>query len=194
MNFLDDLDQLNKNQDDGFRGTNDQVYNEHNYILSPDKNPEFFYGLQNMLKDHDAKFYIYNKNGFTQEDLNQITYINSELLYSSYFKDVISLNELQYFHNLRKIYSFSFINCKKLKSIIFPENLKNIEFNSFKFCKSLKEIVFQKNIPYIERFGFSYCYSLEKIVIPKKFKDNIKNIFPDSNFDIDLSKVNITYI
>ena len=210
MNFLDDLDQLNKNQDDGFRGTNDQVYNEHNYILSPYKNPEFFYNLLNMCK---KRFFPYNENGFTQEDLGQIPYIESNLFNSSFYDNVTSLDELQYFHNLRKIYSFSFINCQKLKSVIlpknlqnissngfyycrslekvvFPENIQSIESNSFSLCTSLKELILPKNIQFIDDYSFQECSSLEKIIIPKNFKNRIEDLFGK----IDLSKVNITYI
>ena len=162
--FFDDLDKLNPNQDDGFRGTNDQVYNKHNYILSPDKNPEFFYGLCDMCEYYQIP---YNKNGFLQEDLDKITFIKSDNDWISFFQDIISLDELQYFHNLKKIYSWSFYNCRDLKSIIFPENLKVIQDNAFDGRSSLKEII-----------------------IPEKFKDSIEYIF----YNVDLTKVNITYI
>ena len=32
--FFDDLDQLNKNQDDGFGDVNGNIYDEHDFILS----------------------------------------------------------------------------------------------------------------------------------------------------------------
>ena len=70
--FFDDLDKLNPNQDDGFNGINRDIYDEHDYILSPYKNPEFFYGLCNMYS------YFDNKIGFTQEDLDQITYMEND--------------------------------------------------------------------------------------------------------------------
>ena len=169
-NFLDitsDLDQLNKlnpNQDDEFGGTNDQVYDEHDYILSPYKNPEFFEGLCNMCEHYQIP---YNKNGFLQEDLNQITLIDSDDNCRSYFKNVISLDELQYFHNLKEINYKCFSECKKLKSIILPKNL---------------EIIYE--------YSFEHCSSLKEIVIPKRFKSLMKNIFSEVN----LKKINITYI
>ena len=133
--FFDDLDKLNK--DDGFRGTNDQVYDEHDYILSPYKNPEFFEGLCNMCKD---KGFQYNENGFTQKDLDKITYIDSVMFAKSYFQDVTSLDELQYFNNLEEIDSWGFQNCEKLKSIIDEiESMKKEEFppkfTEQKICK-----------------------------------------------------------
>ena len=156
MNFLDDLDQLNKNQDDGFSGINRDIYDKYNYILSQDRNPEFFEGLCKMCKDSFPKLPS-NKNGFTQEDLDKIEniYCNSK----SYFKNVTSLDELQYFHNLEKIYSWSFYNCRDLKSIIFPENLKKIKNNSFFNCISLEKVIFPENI----KFGFT----APKMVIDK---------------------------
>ena len=185
--FLDDLDKLNPNQYDGFRGTNDQVYNEHNYILSRDKNPEFFYGLCDMCEYYQIP---YNKNGFLQEDLDKITFIKSDNDWISFFQDIISLDELQYFHNLKKIYSWSFYNCRDLKSIIFPENLKVIQDNAFGGRNSLEELKFPENIQVIEKYSFSYCTSLKEIIIPERFKDNMKYIF----YKVDLTNVNITYI
>ena len=161
--FFDDLDKLNK--DDGFRGTNANIYDQHDYILNPDKNPEFFEGLCNMCKEYYPNLPS-NENGFTQEDLDKITYI-SDIDWISFFQDVTSLDELQYFHNLEIIKLFSFTNCIKLKSVIFPENIKKIYYRSFYRCSSLKEII-----------------------IPERFKDNMKNIF----YNVDLTKINITYI
>ena len=183
--FFDDLDQLNKNQDDGFSGINRDIYDKYNYILSQDRNPEFFEGLCKMCKDSFPKLPS-NKNGFTQEDLDKITYIDCDELAHSFFENVISLNELQYFHNLEEILSYSFYNCEKLKSVIFPENLKKINSSVFSYS-SLKEIIFPKNIKKISKFSFENCKSLEKIIIPKKFKNSIF-------YGVDLTKVNITYI
>ena len=208
--FLDDLDKLNKNQDDGFRGTNDQVYDEHDYILSPYKNHEFFEGLCNMCKD---KGFQYNENGFTQKDLDKITYIDSDYNGYSYFKKVTSLDELQYFNNLKTIGNYCFSDCLNLKSVIFPQNLEKIEIDTFYNCVSLKElkipnflkeinkfafyncvslekIIIPKNIQVIRKYAFCYCTSLKEIIIPERFKNNMKYIF----YGVDLTKVNITYI
>ena len=187
--FFDDLDKLNKNQDDGFRGTNGQVYDEHDYILSLDKNPEFFKDLCEMCEDYFPNLPS-NKNEFTQKDLDEIIYLDHNENRPSYFKDVTSLDELQYFHNLEKIEPICLCGCTKLKSVIFPKNLKIIEYNAFEDCNSLKEVIFPKNIKIISYYSFIYCSSLEKIVIPKKFKNDIEYIFSSLN----LSKVNITYI
>src|SRR5574344_508644 len=173
--FFDDLDKLNPNQDDGFRGTNDQVYNKHNYILSPDKNPEFFYGLCDMCEYYQIP---YNQNGFLQEDLDKITLLKANIHSEfSYFKDIISLDELQYFYNLEKIYFNSFGNCFKLESIKFPKNLKIISSWAFDKCLSLEKVIFPKNIEKIEDDAFGYCSSLKEIIIPEKFKDSIEYIF-----------------
>ena len=164
--FFDDLDKLNKNQNDEFGDVNRGIYDEHDIILSPDKNPEFFYGLCDMCEYYQIP---YNKNGFLQEDLDKITFIKSDNDWISFFQDIISLDELQYFHNLKKIYFNSFGNCFKLKSVIFPE-ISN-KFN-------------------ISRNSFTKCFSLEKIVIPKIFESMIYNIF----YYVNLTNVNITYI
>ena len=209
MDFFDDLNKLNKdNLDNEFSRINDQVYDKHDYILSPYKNPEFFYNLLNMCK---KRFFPYNENGFTQEDLGQIPYIESNLFNSSFYDNVTSLDELQYFNNLKEIFGWCFYNCQKLKSVIlpknlqnissngfyycrslekvvFPENIQSIESNSFSLCTSLKELIFPKNIQFIDDYSFQECSSLEKIIIPERFKDNMKNIFTY------LSKVDITYI
>ena len=210
--FFDDLDQLNKNQDDEFGGINSQVYDEHNYILGPYKNPEFFEGLCNMCEQYYPGLPS-DRNGFTQEDLNQIKDIYSNIYGNSCFKNVISLDELQYFHNLKEIRPFCFYHCTKLKSVIFPKNLKKFwdscfshctsleKLNfpdsikeiynlSFYYCSSLKEIVIPKNIKNIGDFAFEHCSSLKEIVIPKRFKSLMKNIFSEVN----LKKINITYI
>src|SRR5574344_567022 len=218
--FFDDLDKLNKNLNkedkvnDGFGEVNGKVYDEYSYILSPDKNPEFFKGLCNFCKDHYPDLPS-NENGFTQEDLDKITYINDSNSnnYICYFQNITSLDELQYFRNLEEMPSWSFYDCTKLKSVIFPENLKKIKNNSFFNCISLKKIIFPENIKFIEYRAFENSYSLKKIVLPKniqkldsysfysctslkeitipeKFKYNMYYIFSDVN----LSKVNITYI
>ena len=209
--FFDDLDKLNQDKvNDEFGDVNRGIYDEHDIILSPDKNPEFFYGLCDMCEYYQIP---YNKNGFLQEDLNQIENIYCYDSGDTYFKDVTSLDELQYFNNLENIFSFSFYHCTKLKSVIFPKNLEKLYDNcfsdcfslkklkfpnsikeiykySFNYCTSLKEILFPKNIEIIENLTFKNCTSLEKIVIPERFKDNMKNIF----YNVDLSKVDITYI
>ena len=48
--FFDDLDKLN--QDDGFGAVNRDIYDQHNYILSLDKNPKFFEALYKFCKDY----------------------------------------------------------------------------------------------------------------------------------------------
>jgi hypothetical protein len=186
-NITDDLDKLNPNQDDGFGDVNSGIYDEHDFILSPYKNPEFFIGLCNFCKDHYPDLPS-NENGFTQEDLDKITYLDD---IKGYFDNVTSLNELHYFHNLEKIFSRCFYNCPKLKSIIFPKNLKFIRKYSFSNCDSLEEIIFPKNISNIEYFSFAWCYKLKKITIPEKFKYKLEDIF----YAVYLKKkINITYI
>ena len=214
MNFFDDLNKLNQGTEDNeFSDLNNEVYDQHNYILSPDKNPEFFYDLCDFCKDYYPNLPS-NKNGFKQEDLNNIFYIDTNpKYYGSYFNKVTSLDELQFFNNLKEIKAWGFCGCKKLKSVIFPKNLEKLYDNcfsdcfslkklkfpdsikeiykySFNYCTSLKEILFPKNIEIIENLTFKNCTSLEKIVIPERFKDNMKNIF----YNVDLSKVDITYI
>ena len=187
--FFDDLDQLNKNQDDEFGGINSQVYDEHNYILGPYKNPEFFEGLCNMCEQYYPGLPS-DRNGFTQEDLNQIKDIYSNIYGNSYFKNVISLDELQYFNNLKMIDSFSFYKCNDLKSVIFPKNLKKFWDSCFSHCTSLEKLNFPDSIKEIYNLSFYYCSSLKEIVIPERFKDNMKYIF----YGVDLTKVDIIYI
>ena len=190
--FFDDLDKLNKNLnkedkvDNEFGDVNGQVYDEHNYILSHDRNPEFFKGLCNFCRH---KKIPYNENGFTQNDLDIITYIKPNRD-TSYFNSVVSLDELQYFRNLERIYMDAFFACCNLKSIIFPKNLKKINIYSFMNCLSLEKVIFPKNIEKIEDDAFGFCSSLKEIIIPEKFKDSIEYIFDN----VDLTKVNITYI
>ena len=192
--FFDDLDKLNPNQNkedkvnDGFGDVNGQVYDEHDFILSPDKNPEFFYGLYNMCRKYFPNLPS-NENGFTQKDLNKITFLDDN---EDYFYNIISLDELQYFNNLKIIKSLCFFNCRKLKSVIFPKNLKRIEYGAFESTSSLKEVIFPENIQFIDIHAFMYCISLKKIVIPERFRsyNRMENIFND----IDLTKVDITYI
>ena len=190
MNFFDDLNKLNQGTEDKeFSDLNNEVYDEHNYILSLNRNPEFFKGLFKMF--YDYKIYHKNTDYFLQEDLNKIFYIDTNpKYYGSYFNKVTSLDELKYFKNLKKIYSWGFSECRKLKSIIFPENLKIIHHSAFDRCISLKELIFPKNIQIIEDNAFIYCNSLEKIIIPKVFKNDIEDIFAY----VDLTNVNITYI
>ena len=239
LNIDDDLNQLNKDKvNDEFSDVNnvddvDDVNDindvndeddEDDYILSPNKNPRFFSGLCEMC----GRYYPdlpSNKNGFTQEDLNQIKniYPRNSLGLDSYFKHVISLDELQYFNHLKKIKSLSFYKCKKLKSVIFPKNFKEIEDDAFNNCTSLKEIklsnkikflgegcfwltslekvVIPESVEEIENGAFAYCYSLKEIIIPKRFKYYMSGIFyryknPDKAFSkmADLSIYNITYI
>ena len=165
--LFDDLDKLNQDKvNDEFGGVNGQVYDEYDYILSPNRNPEFFYDLCDFCKDYYSDLPS-NINGFTQEDLNQITLIDSDDNCCSYFKNVTSLDELKYFHNLEIIKIYSFKSCKELKSIIFPKNIQKILNYSFKNCRFLKEII-----------------------IPEKFKNDMENIF----YQVDLTNVDITYI
>src|SRR5574344_63478 len=164
--FFDDLDKLNQDKvNDEFGDVNRGIYDEHDIILSPDKNPEFFKGLCNMCEYENIP---YNKNGFKQKDLDKITLLKANIHSEfSYFKDVTSLDELQYFNNLEMIYSFCFENCPNLKMVNL--NIKNI---------------------FIYNYAFSFCTSLKEIIIPIKFKNDMHDIF----YGIDLTKVNITYI
>ena len=173
--FFDDLDKLNQDKvNDEFGAVNRDIYDQHNYILSPDKNPEFFYDLCDFCKDYYPDLPS-NRNGFALKDLNQITLINSDDNCCSYFKNVTSLDELQYFHNLEKIKIYSFKSCKELKSVIFPENL---------------QIIHACDLQIIHACAFSKCSSLKKIIIPERFKNNMKYIF----YGVDLTNVDITYI
>ena len=187
--FFDDLDKLNKNQNDGFGEVNSNIYDKHDYILSPYKNPEFFKALCNFYK-YEGIPYPLEENGFLQEDLNEITYINTDEFGHSFFENVTSLDELKYFNNLEKILGESFYKCTKLKSVIFPKNLKIIEYNAFEDCNSLKKISFSENIKIIGWGAFQGCSSLKEIIIPERFKYRISKIC----CFVDLSKVNITYI
>src|SRR5574344_2453907 len=211
--FFDDLDKLNQDKvNDEFGDVNRGIYDEHDIILSPDKNPEFFEGLCNMCKEYYPNLPS-NRNGFALKDLNQITLINSDDSCYSYFKKVTSLDELQYFHNLEEIHYDCFNKCEEIKSVIFPENLKIInngsfadcisleeikipnflkEINKFAFynCVSLEKIIIPKNIQVIIKYSFCYCTSLKEIIIPARFKDNMKYIFDE----VDLTKVDIIYI
>src|SRR5574344_195658 len=186
MNFFDDLNKLNKdNSNDEFSDLNSKVYDEHDYILSPEKNPEFFEGL---CKTYQFEKIPYNKNGFTQEFLNKIKFIYR--IYCNIFTKVTSLNELKYFNNLEGIDSFCFSGCLNLKSIIFSENLKNIGTNSFYNCISLEKLYLPKNLKMVDDSAFEGCINLKEIIIPELFSERLKNIF----YGVDLTKVNITYI
>src|SRR5574344_1423524 len=188
--FFDDLDKLNQDKvNDEFGDVNRGIYDEHDIILSPDKNPEFFEGLCNMCKEYYPNLPS-NRNGFALKDLNQITLINSDDSCYSYFKKVTSLDELQYFHNLEEIHYDCFNKCEEIKSVIFPENLKIINNGSFADCISLEKINIPKNIQVIRKYAFCYCTSLKEIIIPERFKDNMKYIFDE----VDLTKVDIIYI
>ena len=101
--FFDDLDKLNKNQNDEFGDVNRGIYDEHDFILSQDKNPEFFKGLCEFCKKYYPNLPS-NENGFTQNDLNNIIETYNNYNGFSYFENVTSLDELQYFHNLENIY------------------------------------------------------------------------------------------
>ena len=211
--FFDDLDKLNQDKvNDEFGDVNRGIYDEHDIILSPDKNPEFFYDLCDFCKDYYPDLPS-NENGFTQNDLDKIIHIDSTLLGYSYFKKVTSLDELQYFNNLKIIPSWCFFNCEELKSVIFPKNLEILEMFSFGYCttleeldfpehlleinsaafvtcSSLKKVIIPKNIEKIEYAAFGGCPSVKEIIIPEKFKSRIKVIFNN----IKLKMTNITYI
>ena len=166
MNFFDDLNKLNQGTEDNeFSDLNSKVYDEHDYILDEKHNSQFFYSLCEFCKNNYPDLPS-NKGGFFKKDLDQIIYIDT-FFYMSYFQNVTSLNELQYFHNLEIIEIYSFKSCKELKSIIFPENLQ-----------------------IIHACAFSKCSSLKKIIIPERFKNDMKYIF----YGVDLTNVDITYI
>src|SRR5574344_1175362 len=168
--FFDDLDKLNQDKvNDEFGDVNRGIYDEHDIILSPDKNPEFFYDLCDFCKDYFPNLPS-NRNGFALKDLNQITLINSDDNCCSYFKNVTSLDELQYFHNLEIIKIYSFKSCKELKSIILPKSLQEINSNAFNKCISLKKIIIPENLEEIYDYCFYNCTSLKEINIPKNIK------------------------
>ena len=169
--FFDDLDKLNQDKvNDEFGRTNANIYDEHDVILSKDKNPEFFEGLCNMCEEYDLNLPS-NENWFTQKDLDQITYIKANKYSDTFFENITSLDELQYFHNLKEINTFCFGNCK-IKSIIFPENLLYIFKDAFHCCTYLEKVIFPENLEEIYDYCFYNCTSLKEINIPK----NIKNI------------------
>ena len=89
--FLDDLDKLNQDKvNNEFGEVNSGIYDEHDIILSPDKNPKFFYALCEFCKKYYPNLPS-NENKFTQEDLDKIIHIDSTLLGFSYFQFVTSL-------------------------------------------------------------------------------------------------------
>ena len=174
--FFDDLDKLN--QDDEFGDVNGHIYDEHDVILSPDKNPEFFETLNNY---YDFYHLSHHQNYFTKNDFLKITELNVFRnkfgLWHSYFQKIKSANELKYFFNLKKINDLVFENCHELKSIELPINLEYIGWHCFSSCNNLNSIILPNNLKKIDTGSFSACVKLKNINIPPLIEEIPSNCF-----------------
>ena len=109
MNFLDDLDKLNQDKKNKeFGDVNSGVYDEHDFIINQYGNNKILFNcLDKYFNDHNLQ---HHQRGFTQSDLDQITYLEADYEGCSYFEDknLISFNELKYFRNLKIIKNNTF--------------------------------------------------------------------------------------
>ncbi|MCH5218623.1 MAG: leucine-rich repeat domain-containing protein [Muribaculaceae bacterium] len=123
--------------------------------------------------------------------LQSIVLPNSIIEIDNYaFQDCTSLKNVQLPNSLERIGAYLFAGCKNLTSITIPKGVKIIGNHAFENCKSLSAVSIPRTVERIDFDTFEGCDGLKTITIPAKFKNELKDIF----YDVDLSKVKITYI
>lgn len=98
----------------------------------------------------------------TKEDAEKVTDLGTAFKGN---KDIISLNELEYFTGLKKLVSYAFENCSNLASINIPNSVTEIGTFCFLDCSSLINISISKNVSFIGHSAFAKCEKLEKIEV-----------------------------
>ena len=102
----------------------------------------------------------------------------NEVGYGS-FKSCVSLAEIMFNEDLKKIDSYAFDYCRSLVSVKIPDSVTEIGGLAFYYCTSLREVTIGKNVEELGGNVFQNCISLKKVVIPDKIKEIKINTFRD---------------
>ncbi len=129
---------------------------EEDVVMTSVSNPGF------MASVYRAGFSA-SKDKLTQEEADKVIELPESF---GYARSYTSLEELQYFHNLRRIgrNAFQGKNCRG--KVIIPDSVEEIYSGAFKNCSNITEVVLPKNLRKIEAETFYSCRALTAINIP----------------------------
>ena len=82
---------------------------------------------------------------------------------------------------------------KDIYSVEIPEGVIGIESYAFKGCARIKHVTVSDSVESIAENAFADCAAIEAVTIPKRFKSEIKDIFPKEIFKL-FGGAKITYI
>lgn len=95
-------------------------------------------------------------------------------------------------NSLKTIGASAFQLCEKITNITLPNNLKIIGADAFYGCRNLSRITIPNSVTAIGEGAFYNCY-LYEVTIPKRFKEQLKNIFGKDKFGIFGPKIKVNF-
>ncbi len=100
-------------------------------------------------------------------------------IYSSAFRDCISLNTIVIPDGVKTISSYAFYGCTGLKNVTIGDDVTSIGESAFQDCTSLGSVVIGDSVSSIGKSAFYGCISLTSITIGKGLKSIASNAFYD---------------
>ena len=90
----------------------------------------------------------------------------TDLGYAFKGKEVLTLDELEYFTGLTSLNKYEFKDCFSLASITIPNSITSIKDYAFAGCAALTSVTIPNRVTSIGREAFSGCASLTSVTIP----------------------------
>lgn len=134
---------------------------EEDVVMTSVSNPGF------MASVYHAGFSA-SKDKLTQEEADKVIELPESFGYASSYT---SLEELQYFHNLRRIGRNAFQSKGCGGKVIIPDSVEEIYSGAFKNCSNITEVILPKNLRKIEAETFYGCRALTAINIPSSVSE-----------------------
>ena len=110
---------------------------------------------------------------------NSVTYIGRDAFY-----DCTSLTSVTIGNSVTSIGEYAFKGCTSLTSVTIPNSVTSIGYKAFYSCTSLTSVTIPNSVTEIGYKAFDGCTSMEEVIMPIRFRDNINDIFVETDANI----------